>query len=185
MQQAQATGDGTITPQPLTVSGTTVADKTADGSTTAAVTPGTLTGLVLSESLGVSATGNFDNANTGTGKTVTVNYTLRNGANGELASNYVVAPNPDNRFTAAIKAALITPINPVTSPATGGGGSRVVIPGFGNSGAATGVLGGGAAAVESREECSDLNPEKCECETTSLPGVEMCFAPTRVISKKD
>jgi hypothetical protein len=35
------------------------------------------------------------------------------------------------------------------------------------------------------EQCSVLNPEKCECEDTKIPGVELCFAPTRLVSLKD
>ncbi len=86
------TGTLTITPKALSITGTTVANKTYDGTAYAAVTPGTLSGFVGSETVNVaSATGTFDNKNAGTGKTVTVAYTLSDGANGGLAANYTLA----------------------------------------------------------------------------------------------
>jgi len=85
------TGTLTITPKALSITGTTVANKTYDGTAYAAVTPGTLSGFVGSETVNVSATGAFDDKNAGTGKTVTVAYTLSDGANGGLASNYTLA----------------------------------------------------------------------------------------------
>ncbi|MCS6997604.1 MAG: YDG domain-containing protein, partial [Casimicrobiaceae bacterium] len=84
-------GTLTITPKPLSISGTTVANKVYDGTTVASVTPGTLSGLVGSETLGVAASGSFADKNAGTGKSVTVSYTLSDGANGGLASNYTLA----------------------------------------------------------------------------------------------
>ena len=73
-----------ITPKTLVVSGTTVADKTYDGSTTAAVNAGLLNGVVGNDSVNVSASGSFADKNAGQGKSVTVTYTLDN-------SNYTLA----------------------------------------------------------------------------------------------
>jgi hypothetical protein len=54
----------------------------------------------------------------------------------------------------------------------------------GGSGAATGVRNQ-STNTQLVEQCSVLNPEKCECEDTKIPGVELCFAPTRLVSLKD
>lgn len=68
---ATATGTGTITAKDITA---TVADtsKVYDG-TTNATANGNLTGVIEGDTLTVTATGNYDNKNVGTGKTV--NYT--------------------------------------------------------------------------------------------------------------
>jgi filamentous hemagglutinin family protein len=80
-----------ITPKPLTITGTTVAGKVYDGTTEARVTPGTLSGFVGSETVNVAtATGTFDGKDVGS-RTVTVRYTLQDGANGGLATNYTLA----------------------------------------------------------------------------------------------
>ncbi len=80
-----------ITRKALTVTGSTVTGKTYDGSNAATVTAGTVTGFVGSETIGATASGSFGDANAGTGKTVTTTYSLSNGANGGLASNYSLA----------------------------------------------------------------------------------------------
>ncbi|MFC3607738.1 MBG domain-containing protein, partial [Stutzerimonas tarimensis] len=72
----------------LQVVGSSVANKTYDGSTAATVNAGTLSGLVAGETLGLDATGVFDSPNAGA-YTVTVQYTLSDG--GGLASNYILA----------------------------------------------------------------------------------------------
>lgn len=74
----------TITKAKLTVSGTKAADKTYDGGTTANVTAGTLSGVFSGDEVKLTATGVFSDKNTGTGKTVTVNYAL----SGNDADNY-------------------------------------------------------------------------------------------------
>lgn len=86
-------GTASITPKALTLLGTTVANKTYDGNTNAAVTTnGSLTGFIGAETVELtSVTGTFDTASVGTGKTVTLSANLRDGSNGGLASNYAVA----------------------------------------------------------------------------------------------
>lgn len=80
-----------ITPKPLSVAGTSAADKTFDGSTVAAVTAGSLSGMVGNEVVLIDrVTGQFDSPNPGQ-RNVTVGYTLGDGANGGLASNYSLA----------------------------------------------------------------------------------------------
>lgn len=89
---AQATFDFTIYKKQLTVSGTTVADKEYDGTVEAAVTAGTLAGLIGSDevSVGVMATGTFASKDVAYGlgiekQDVTVSYALT----GALANNYI------------------------------------------------------------------------------------------------
>ena len=89
-----------ISPRALSISGTTAASKTYDGSATAAVTLGTLSGFVGSETIRISGTeGTFASKNAGDGQTVTVVYTLSDGTGGGLAGNYSLA---DTTVTADI-----------------------------------------------------------------------------------
>ncbi len=99
-------GDFVINKVILTITGTTAVTKIYDGNTTASVTPGTLSGFVGSETVTVaSSIGTFDTPNVGAGKTVTVSYTLADGTNGGLASNYSLA---NTATTADITAKTIT-----------------------------------------------------------------------------
>uniref|UniRef100_UPI000AF00501 YDG domain-containing protein n=1 Tax=Aliarcobacter cryaerophilus TaxID=28198 RepID=UPI000AF00501 len=71
----------------LTISGNTINNKTYDGTTTAEISIGSLSGLIGSEKLQVLGSGNFDSKNAGN-RTVTVSYNLQDGENGGLANNY-------------------------------------------------------------------------------------------------
>lgn len=89
---AQATFEFTIAKKQLTISGTTVADKEYDGTVEAAVTAGTLAGLIGSDevSVGVTATGTFASKNVAYSyyveqQDVTIAYALT----GALANNYI------------------------------------------------------------------------------------------------
>ena len=93
----------TVNAKELAISGTTAAGKTYDGTTTAIITAGTLSGLVSGETLGVSATGTFDSANAGTGS-ATATYTLSDGTG--LAGNYTL--DDTSGHAAAITPAAIT-----------------------------------------------------------------------------
>ncbi len=182
-------GDYKVDQRPLTIAPGSVATKTADGTTAATVTPGALSNLVGSETLSVAATGTFSDANAGNNKAVNAFYTLQNGGNGGLASNYILAlgkpGNPDTRMTGTILAAVnpVTPIAPVNNNT--GSVSRVrTVSGFGGAGAATGVLDD-KAVTESREVCSDVFPENCECQPSVIPSIEICFAPKSVAATKE
>ena len=164
----------------LSITGSVAQDKTVDGNTNAQVKPGQLVNLVAGESLVVSATGQFADAEIGTNKAVTTQYALANGANG-VARNYTLAGEV---LRAAILVASINPVQPIVNPSRTGGGGRVVVSGSGNSGAALGVADGEEEII-SREECSVLNPEKCECQESTIAGVEMCFAPTLAANTKN
>jgi hypothetical protein len=80
----------TVSPKALTIGTASIASKVYDGSATSgAVTPGTISGFVGSETVTVSsAVGTYPDANVGTGKTATIVYALANGTNGGLATNY-------------------------------------------------------------------------------------------------
>ena len=87
---ATATASGTITPKPLTVTGTTVADRTYDGTNAIVATAGVVSGLVGGETLTNTPAGTAASANAGV-QSVTVSYSLGNGSNGGLARNYSLA----------------------------------------------------------------------------------------------
>lgn len=75
-----------ITKKQLTVTGTSAADKTYDGTTAAAVTVGTVSGIAASDSgLVVSGSGTFVSANAGDDVVVNVVYTVP----AEYAGNYL------------------------------------------------------------------------------------------------
>ncbi|WP_219137188.1 YDG domain-containing protein, partial [Janthinobacterium sp. UMAB-60] len=90
-----ATGTGSITPKALTITGMSAVNKVYDGSTKATLSGGSISGLVGSETLGVTGlSATFDTRDAGTGKTVTATgSTLVNGGNGGLAANYTIS-NP-------------------------------------------------------------------------------------------
>ena len=90
----------TITPKAVTVSGITASNKTYDGNTTATLvyTNASFAGKVGSDDLSVSATGQFADANVGTGKTVAIsNLTL----GGSSAGNYKLADSGQQTETTA------------------------------------------------------------------------------------
>lgn len=110
---AQTSGhSATITPNILTINGTAAASRAYDGTTTASITPGALNGLVGSETLVVTATGSFDSRNAGT-RSATANYTLANGTNGGLASNYSLASTSGHTATISPRAVTLTAL-PIT-----------------------------------------------------------------------
>nr|AAS85781.1 endo-1,4-beta-xylanase precursor [uncultured bacterium] len=85
--QATATYSLTITALQLTISNPTItASKKYDGTTTAAVTKGTtVTGVKSGDTVTVNAAASYASADVGTGKTITVVYTL----SGTSAGNYL------------------------------------------------------------------------------------------------
>ena len=90
-----ATTTAAIGRRQLTISGTTVADKEYDGTTTAEITVGTLDNVVDGDVVTVAAAGEFPSANIGF-YVVTVSYTI----SGDAAANYI-AP-PAETFSASI-----------------------------------------------------------------------------------
>ena len=96
----------TINPATLTASGFTAGNKTYDGTTDATLSGGTVTGLVGSDVVTVSATGAFADVNVGTGKTVSISGLTLGGAD---AGNYELdASNSQASTTADITAKALT-----------------------------------------------------------------------------
>ena len=88
----QPTLSGTITAKALTMTGSSAPSKVYDGNRLASVTLGALSGEVAGETLGASTVlGTFNSKDVLSANTVTAVYTLVDGANGELASNYSLA----------------------------------------------------------------------------------------------
>jgi hypothetical protein len=102
----QPTLNATITAKDVTIGSGSAASKVYNGNTAAVVTAGSLGGLVGSEGLGVTAAGTFADKNVGT-RNVAVTYTLANGSNGGLASNYNLL-NPAETLSATITAKDVT-----------------------------------------------------------------------------
>jgi len=99
----------TITAKQLTISNPTLTlSKVYDGTTTATVTAlGTLSGIVGSDTLTVSgSTANYNNANVGTGKTITIVYT---GLSGAQAGNYI------KPVDYVVSTGIITAVSPVVT----------------------------------------------------------------------
>jgi hypothetical protein len=187
-------GTGNAIAQAVTVSGTGVGLAGADGAnytltnatnitaTTAIITPVTLTGTIaaVTTTYGTNAaTGAVSLGGVIAGDTVNASAAALVG--GTLSSS----GNPVEVLRASIVAFVpVTPDPGRVGVAGTSGGSRVSFGGGTGTGAATGV-NDEPLDPEMTEQCSVLSPEKCECESTPLSGVEMCFAPTRSVSLKD
>ena len=102
--------NGVITTKQLTISAPILTlTKEYDGNTTAAVTAGTLSGVVVGETVTVTAAADYATAAVGTGKTITVVYTL----GGADAAKYVKPVNGTNA-NGVITTAPVTAIGDIT-----------------------------------------------------------------------
>ena len=149
--------------------------KVYDGKTEARVTPGSITGLMGSETLSIDTVqGQFDSAEMGTAKPVQVVYGLSDGANGGLVANYQWSPvtakasiTTDTSVQASAPA-LARQTNPI---------SRLSFLGFGGlvrMGATTGQLFYAVQANDTRT-CSPLQLEGCICEQPQGQSLEVCY----------
>jgi len=87
-----AISTGIITPAPLTITGAVAASKTYDGTATASVTGGVLSGVLPGETASIGTyKAAFNNKNVGVAKPVTVTGVTLTGAD---AANYMVSPMP-------------------------------------------------------------------------------------------
>jgi hypothetical protein len=173
--------NGVITPAPLTIAGTQALDKNYDGTTFAGVIKGSMLGLIGNETLSMaSVDGQFDTAEPGQGKNVTVIYNLANGTNGGLASNYIWSPviTTAQIFSPA-KDQRYEPVLTAVADAY----SRVSYLGFN-------AKTGGAVAGTSRvpwladnSACTPSRIEECICEQAEDQSVEICVAPTRATAE--
>uniref|UniRef100_UPI0025C54FCE YDG domain-containing protein n=2 Tax=Limnohabitans sp. TaxID=1907725 RepID=UPI0025C54FCE len=165
----------TIDKAPLQFVGTSAANKVYDGNTLASVTAGTITGLVGSETLNIDTVqGQFDSAEMGTAKPVTVVYGLSDGANGGLVANYqwspvtVKASITGDTSVQAPSPEVIRDAKPI---------SRLSFLGFGGlvrMGATTGQLFYALQAKDTRT-CSPLQLEGCICEQPKGQSLEVCY----------
>ena len=132
---------GVITQKQLTISTPSLTTtKLYDQNTTASVTPGTLSGIVGTEDVSISSTtATYDNANVGTGKTITVVYTIT----GADSANYLKPVNytPSTGVITAIQLTIASPSLTLSKPYDGTT-SAVVI-----AGSLTGILGGDTVTV--------------------------------------
>ena len=122
-----------VTAKALTITGATATSRAFDGSTTVAITGGTLSGAVGADdvTLGGSPTGSIADANAGTGKAVTVTgYTI----SGSAAGNYTLTQPTDvtvnitkatPTITAAPTAAAITEGQALSASVLSGGTASV------------------------------------------------------------
>ena len=84
-----------ITARPVTITGVTAASKVYDGLTTAVLSGGTISTGVGSETLAIIAgTGTFADKNVGTKVITASGYSIANGTNGGLATNYSLSAQP-------------------------------------------------------------------------------------------
>ncbi|MBT8522558.1 hypothetical protein G6737_08440 [Polynucleobacter paneuropaeus] len=91
-----------ISTKTLTVSGTSIANKVYDGTTAATISGGSLVGVVTGDTVTLTQSASFSQANVGTGLAVTIADTLSNNSLG----NYTLTQ--PSGFTANITAAPIT-----------------------------------------------------------------------------
>jgi len=92
---ATTTATATISTKPVTITGISAQSKTYDATTSATIVPPSnaqliASGVIAGDHVSVSATGRFDNANAGTGKTVNLTSTI----SGTDASNYTFTQQP-------------------------------------------------------------------------------------------
>ena len=87
----QGSTTANVTAKVLTInSELTSASKVYDGTRTAVVDRSDLFGLIEGEDVTATGGGTYDDANVGTGKTITISYTLEDGVTAGLASNYSI-----------------------------------------------------------------------------------------------
>jgi hypothetical protein len=104
--------NGTVSAKPLTISAPSIASKVYDKIlSTGLVTVGSLSGLVGTQTVSCTATGLYADVNVGTGKTATVTYTLSNGLNGGLASNYMLDAGTSTGNISALAIAITAVAN--------------------------------------------------------------------------
>lgn len=135
---AQPTGlSGTINPAALTVLGSSVLSKTYDGTTAAALTGGSLQGVIGSDALNLTLTqsGTFASANVGTGIGVTAADTL----GGSAAGNYTLTQ--PTGLTGTIDPASLTVLGTSVTSKTYDGTTAATLTG----GTLQGVFGSDAA----------------------------------------
>ncbi|TDV03999.1 YDG domain-containing protein [Paraburkholderia caballeronis] len=128
---------GSIMPKTLTVSGTTAAGKVYDGTTSATLSGGLLSGVVGDDAVTLSQSGDFATKNVGSGIAVTATDTL----SGTAAGNYVV--QQPTGLSASITPATLTVGGTTVAGKVYDGTTSATL----NGGALSGVIGGDAVTL--------------------------------------
>jgi hypothetical protein len=103
LQDGSVSATASILPRPLNLSVAQVLDKTYDGTRSAVIVGGTLSGLVGSQTLSLeTGSATFDTADAGVLKSVTLAVELGDGLNGGKASNYSLGDGSVLRLTGTI-----------------------------------------------------------------------------------
>ena len=139
---------GNITQKTLAVTGSTASDKVYDASTSASVSAGTLVGMVGSETLGLTASGTFADANVANSKYVTIAYSLADGTG--LAANYSLA---DGGASASITKKALGVSGAAVSDKTFDGSTSATV----SAGTVTGVVGSETLSITSSARFADAN----------------------------
>ena len=124
-QLAMPTGlAASITARATTVSGITAAAKTYDGTTSAQLdtSNAVFSNLVSGESIGLTATGAFSDANAGSGKTVNITSVY----GGEYAGNYIITGQANTTAAIARKALTIVGMSAADKTYDGTTGATLV-----------------------------------------------------------
>ncbi len=124
---------GDITPATLTIAGTTVDNKVYDGTDTATLTGGTLSGVIGDDDVSLTQTGSFASPNAGNGIAVTADDTL----GGAQAGNYQLAAQPSDLTGDITPATLTIAGTTVVDPKVYDGTDAATLSG----GTLTGVIG--------------------------------------------
>jgi len=135
------TGSGTITAKALTVTGSVVAAKVYDGTTTATITGGALSGLIAGDVVTLTQAGTFVDKNVGTAKVVTAtdviagagatNYTLTQptGLVGNITPRALVLTGTRLAGSTTVAANVLSVANLVAGDALTLGGSVLLVSG--------------------------------------------------------
>ena len=163
--QANTTATADITAAELTIGGTTTAEnKVYDGTTTATLSGGTITGIIAGDAVALSQTGDFDTKNAGTDKTVTYTNTLL----GSDAGNYVLNAAGGGTTTASITPASLTVTGTCADNKVYDGTTDAVLSG----GTLTGLIAGDTVTLSQTGDFADKNAgtDKTVTYTTSISG---------------
>ncbi|MDD4968178.1 MAG: YDG domain-containing protein [Paludibacter sp.] len=159
---------GVITAKPLTVGVPAITtSKAYDGNNTAVVTPGTLSGVLAGDiaNVGLTATATYNNANAGTGKTITCIYTLT----GSAAGNYTAPANYVTTGDITGKSLTVTAPTVTTNKVYDGTTTVAITPGT-VSGLEAGDVGNVVLVATATYDNSSVGTGKTITITYSLTG---------------
>ncbi len=143
----------------LTVSEASAANKAYDASTTASISGAVLNGVVAGDTVNLLTTATFDNKNVGTGKIVTIAYSL----NGADAAKYTLATT-SSTTTANISALGLTIAGASVTAKTYDGNTTATFTG----GTLNGILSGDLVTFSGTAAYSDANAGIGKTVTTAL-----------------